>query len=94
MCFDPAMGVGADELPDDVAMLKAMVIAATARAERLEHLLSVLNRQRFGKSSEKLAPDQLALALEDSEAALAEAELLTEQELGEAIRTDTLATYE
>jgi hypothetical protein len=69
----------ADALPDDVATLKAMVIAATARADRLEHLLAVLRRQRFGKSSEKLAPEQFALALEDSEAATAEAELLIEQ---------------
>ena len=67
------MTAAADELPDDVATLKAMVIAANARADRLEHLLAVLRRQRFGKSSEKLAPDQLALALEDDEAATAEA---------------------
>lgn len=73
------MITAADELPDDVATLKAMVIAANARAERLEHLLAVLNRAHFGKSSERLAPDQLALALEDSETALAEADLLVEQ---------------
>ena len=76
------MTAAADELPDDVATLKAMVIAANARADRLEHILAVLNRQRFGKSSEKLPSDQLALALEDSEAATAEAELLVEQEIG------------
>jgi transposase len=73
------MITAADDLPDDVATLKAMVIAANARVDRLEHLLAVLNRQRFGQSSEKLAPDQLALAFEDSEAARAEAELLAEQ---------------
>lgn len=73
VCFNLVMGVAADELPDDIATLKAMVIAATARADRLEHLLAVLRRQRFGASSEKLTPDQLALALEDSEAASAEA---------------------
>ena len=73
------MATAAEDLPDDVATLKAMVIASEARVDRLEHLLRVLSRQRFGKSSEKLAPDQLALALEDSEAATAEAELLVEQ---------------
>src|SRR5690554_6033415 len=38
-----------------------------ARNERLEHLLRELKRARFGKSSEKLDPDQLALSFEDIE---------------------------
>ena len=41
---------------------------------RLEHLLRELRRARFGKKSEKLHPDQLRLALEELEGALAEAE--------------------
>ncbi len=42
--------------------------------ERLRHLLRQLQRLRFGRSSEKLDPDQLNLALEDLEQAVAEAE--------------------
>jgi len=43
-----------------------------ARNERLEHLLRELQRARFGKSSEKLDPDQLALSFEDIEIAIGE----------------------
>jgi transposase len=55
----------------------------TARAERdrvidqndrLRHLLRQLQRARFGRSSEKLDPDQLQLALEDIEQELARGE--------------------
>jgi transposase len=74
-----AMNEGADQLPDDVAELKAMVIAERLRAARLEHLLNVLRRAQFGKSSEKLSVDQLALGLEDQDAAIAECDLLVEQ---------------
>ncbi len=42
--------------------------------QRLEHLLRELCRAMFGKKSEKLHPDQLRLALEELEGALAEAE--------------------
>ncbi len=40
---------------------------------RLEHLVRELNRAVYGKKSEKLHPDQLQLAFEDLEAAVAEA---------------------
>jgi transposase len=42
--------------------------------ERLEHLVQEYRRARFGPRSEKLHPDQLALALEDLETAVAETE--------------------
>jgi transposase len=42
--------------------------------DRLRHLLRQLQRARFGRSSEKLDPDQLQLALEDVEQALAQGE--------------------
>jgi len=42
--------------------------------ERLEHLVGEYRRARFGPRSEKLHPDQLALALEDLETAVAETE--------------------
>jgi transposase len=75
----------ADDLPDDIERLKALVAAArqerdAAIAERdqvirqndrLRHALSQLRRNRFGRKSEKLDEDQLALGLEDIETAIA-----------------------
>src|SRR4051812_39935640 len=42
--------------------------------DRLRHLIRQLQRLRFGRRSEKLDPDQLNLALEDVEQAIAETE--------------------
>ena len=61
---------GYDELPNNVEQLKAMVLAERARAARLEHILKLINRSTFGKRSEKLPVDQLALTLEDQNVAL------------------------
>jgi transposase len=77
-----------DTLPDDVAALRVLVLTAWAerdaeRAEngrladqndRLRQLLRQPQRMRFGRRSEKLDPDQLNLALEDLEQAVAEIE--------------------
>lgn len=41
---------------------------------RLEHLVEEFKRAKFGRASEKLDPDQLALLLEDIEVAIGEAE--------------------
>jgi transposase len=89
------MITGPEPLSDDIAALRAMLVAAWAerdaeRAEkeqlaterdklatqndRLRHLIRQLQRMQFGRRSEKLAPDQLNLALEDLEQAVAEAE--------------------
>ena len=73
----------AHALPDDVAALKAMVLASRAELaardaelrnrdlpiEKLKHQLAGLCRQRFGAGSETL--DQLELGLEDEEIARA-----------------------
>jgi len=73
------MNAAPEPLPNDVAALRAMLVAAwaerdTERAEkaqlaaqndRLRHLIRQLQRLRFGPRSEKLDPDQLNLALED-----------------------------
>jgi transposase len=73
------------ELPTDIAMLQALVLttrverdAAIAERDqvlsqndRLRHLLRQLQRAQFGRSSEKLDPDQLLLAIEDTEQAIA-----------------------
>ena len=66
----------AQALPDDVAALKAMVLASRAELrnrdlpiEKLKHQLAGLRRQRFGATSETL--DQFELGLEDEEIAQA-----------------------
>ena len=73
----------AHTLPDDVAALKAMVLASRAELaardaelrnrdlliEKLRHRLAGLRRQRFGATSEAL--DQLEFGLEDEEIARA-----------------------
>ena len=77
------MNPAPEPLPNDVAALRAMLVAAWAerdaeRAEkaqlaaqndRLRHLIRQLQRLQFGRRSEKLDPDQLNLALEDVEQA-------------------------
>jgi transposase len=73
------------DLPDDVAALKAMLIAAQAREagkdaqiarkderiERLENLVAAFKQAAFGRKSERADPDQFDLALEDLETAMA-----------------------
>ena len=70
--------LNAADLPDDIAALKAMLIAATAREarkderiERLERLVAAFKQAAFGRKSEKTDPDQFDLALEDLETAIA-----------------------
>jgi hypothetical protein len=74
-------------LPEDVATLKALLLAERATAAKLagqnEHLRAIvkeLQRALFGRRSEKTAdPDQLQLALEDLEQAIAEGEVEAEK---------------
>jgi transposase len=87
------MNTAAEPLPNDIAALRAMLVAAWAerdaeRAEkvqlaaqndRLRHLIRRLQRLRFGRRSEKLDPDQFTLALEDVEQAIAEIEAQQEK---------------
>ena len=47
--------------------------------DRLRHLIRQLQRMQFGRRSEKLNPDQLALGLEDLEQAVAAAEAEAEK---------------
>ena len=68
----------ATDLSDDIAALKAMLIAAQAREvrkderiERLEKLVAAFKQAAFGRKSEKAHPEQFDLALEDLEAAIA-----------------------
>jgi transposase len=78
-----------DQLPDDVATLKRLVIAQGAELtsakngllvtqltiEKLKAQLAKLRREKFGSSSERIerVVEQLELALEEAEAAGAEA---------------------
>lgn len=50
----------------------------------LEHILKLINRSTFGKRSEKLPVDQLALTLEDQDVALGEADGLQDKASEEA----------
>src|SRR5260370_41933379 len=77
----PGVSEIADELPTDIDALQTLVAtahaqrdAAIAECDRLRHLLRQLQRAQFGRRSEKLDPDQLALVLEDVEQAVAQTE--------------------
>ena len=69
------MSPDAASLPDDIALLKAMLIAAGAELEQLRMQVARLRRMAFGRSSEKLThqADQLELGLEEREAEAATA---------------------
>ncbi len=68
----------ADDLPDDINALKALLLASEGRnqrkqerIDRLEKLLADFKRALFGVRSEKVDPGQYELALEDIETAMA-----------------------
>jgi transposase len=61
------MAVPTDSLPDDPAVLKAMLLAERIRAERLEQIIKELQRHRFGRRAETLPEDQLLLGFEEVE---------------------------
>src|SRR4029078_7686355 len=94
------MTAASEPLPNDVAALRTMLVAAWAERDaertekaqlaaecdqlasqndRLRHLIRQLQRLRVGRRSEKLDPDQLNLALEDVEQAVAEIEAQQEK---------------
>src|SRR6516162_10406920 len=75
----------ADPLPEDSDALRGLLRGVVAERDaalaerdrlaeqndRLRHLLRQLQRMQFGRRSEKLDPDQLQLAFEDLEQAVA-----------------------
>jgi len=80
----------ADKLPTDPEALRALLVAERAQhaaeiariegeRDRLRAIIVVLQRHRFGRRSEQLDPDQLALGLEDLEQSVAAAEAWEEQ---------------
>jgi len=64
------VSLDAASLPDDVGLLKAMLVAFDAEVEQLRMLVAKLRRMAFGRSSERLSreADQLELGLEEAEA--------------------------
>src|SRR3954447_1797972 len=56
------------------AQLAAACNQLASQNDRLRHLIRQLRRLQFGRRSEKLDPNQLNLALEDIEQAIAETE--------------------
>jgi transposase len=61
------MATTADQLPDDLAALKAMVLAREVENQRLRQIIKELQRHRFGRRAETLPEDQLLLGLEEAE---------------------------
>jgi transposase len=61
---------------EEVARLAGERDQALSESTRLRAIIQELQRHRFGRRAERLDPDQLALALEDLEQALAEAEAI------------------
>lgn len=73
-----------DSLPTDADALRALLLAERARhdeeRERWMAIIAELQRHRFGRRSERLDPDQLALTLEDVEQMLAAADAAAEND--------------
>ena len=65
-----------------IAEIESERDAARGEADRLLGIIKELQRHRFGRRSERLDPDQLALALEDLEQTLAAAELAEGRKTG------------
>lgn len=63
-----------EELPDDIAELKAIIRARQDQNARLEALVASFKKALFGSKSEKIDPGQYELELEDIEAAIAQVE--------------------
>ena len=58
-----------DQLEHEHTVLAAEVDRLTQQNERLDHIIGVLRRAQFGRKSERISDDQIALALEDVETA-------------------------
>ncbi len=63
-----------DELPDDIAELKAIIRAQQDQNARLEALVASFKKALFGTKSEKIDPAQYELEFEDIETAIAQVE--------------------
>ncbi len=75
------MRLDLENLPSDIGLLHRLVcdmavVVGTRDDEikRLQRIIRQLQRSRFGRQSERLDPDQLALGLEDLDSDIARAE--------------------
>jgi transposase len=98
------MTLALEDLPDDIAALKAMLLDARAenaalageilrfktQNERYAYILRTLRRAHFGRSSEKISEDQLNLALDDVQTAFA-AEDANAEKANEAVKREATA---
>ena len=90
-----------DTLPDDIDALRALILAERAahaaavserdklvvRNARLLAIIKEIRRAHFGRKSERITDDQLALALEELETSLAKAEA-EEEKADPALKTE------
>ena len=79
--LESLMRLDLENLPSDIGMLHRLVRDMAAAVEtrddeilRLRNLIQQLQRAQFGRRSERLDPDQLALGLEDLDTDIARAE--------------------
>jgi len=63
-----------DQLPNDIAELKAIIRAQQDQNARLEVLVTSFKKALFGRKSEKIDPARYELELEDIETAIAQVE--------------------
>ena len=74
-CFGMASDMSVpDELPNDIAELKAIIRTQQDQNARLEALVAAFKKALFGSKSEKVDPAQYELELEDIETAIAQVE--------------------
>ncbi len=66
------MSTDQSPLPEDPATLQHLLLEAQAEIARLQMLIAVLLRNRFGRRSERLGEDALQQGIEDAEQSLAE----------------------
>jgi transposase len=66
-------------LDHEHAVLAAEVERLTEQNERLDHIITVLQRAHFGRKSERIGTEQMALALEDVETAFGAEDAVAEK---------------
>lgn len=72
-------------LPDDPVLLQQMLRAAVAEIERQRLIIAALQRNRFGRRSEKLGEAAVQLGIEDLEQSVAEQAAVLEAAVSRAI---------
>ena len=72
------MSTDQPSLPDDPALLQHLLLEAQAEIARLQVLIAVLLRNRFGRRSERLGEEALQQGIEDAEQSLGEQEAKAE----------------